>query len=64
MLFRVYSRFVPNLTRRDGSAMDRLLSQHMDMASINQVAAERKLLPGSLAVIPFSDEHDQHMAQA
>jgi len=25
MLFRVYSRFVPNLTRRDGSAMDRLL---------------------------------------
>jgi integrase len=26
MLFRVYSRFVPNLTRRDGSAFDRLLS--------------------------------------
>jgi integrase len=25
MLFRVYSRFVPNLTRRDGSAFDRLL---------------------------------------
>lgn len=25
MLFRVYSRFVPNMTRRDGSAMDRLL---------------------------------------
>ena len=28
MLFRVYSRFVPNLTRRDGSAMGRLLRQH------------------------------------
>lgn len=27
MLFRVYSRFVPNMTRRDGSAFDRLLSQ-------------------------------------
>jgi integrase len=27
MLFRVYSRYVPNLTRQDGSAMDRLLSQ-------------------------------------
>ncbi len=27
MLFRVYSRFVPNLTRRDGSAFDRLLNQ-------------------------------------
>jgi integrase len=26
MLFRVYSRFVPNLTRRDGSAVDRLLN--------------------------------------
>lgn len=25
MLFRVYSRYVPNLTRRDGSAFDRLL---------------------------------------
>jgi integrase len=29
MLFRVYSRFVPNLTRRDGSAFERLLdTQH------------------------------------
>ncbi len=27
MLFRVYSRFVPNLTRQDGSAFDRLLLQ-------------------------------------
>jgi len=26
MLFRVYSRFVPNLTRRDGSAFDQLLT--------------------------------------
>jgi integrase len=26
MLFQVYSRFVPNLTRRDGSAIDRLLA--------------------------------------
>ena len=31
MLFRVYSRYVPNLTRQDGSAFDRLLQQH-DMA--------------------------------
>ena len=28
MLFRVYSRFVPNLTRRDGSAFERLLETH------------------------------------
>ena len=28
MLFRVYSRFVPNLTRRDGSAFEKLLETH------------------------------------
>ncbi len=33
MLFRVYSRFVPNLTRQDGSAFERLLQQHMGGAS-------------------------------
>ncbi len=32
MLFRVYSRYVPNLTRTDGSAMDRLLT-HTFIAS-------------------------------
>jgi integrase len=26
MLFSVYSRFVPNMTRQDGSAIDRLLA--------------------------------------
>ena len=29
MLFRVYSRFVPNLTRQDGSAMERLLASRI-----------------------------------
>lgn len=29
MLFRVYSRYVPNLTRRDGSAFERLLSDSL-----------------------------------
>jgi len=29
MLFRVYSRYVPNLTRRDGSAFERLLTSTM-----------------------------------
>lgn len=29
MLFRVYSRYVPNLTRRDGSAIDRLLTTRL-----------------------------------
>jgi integrase len=26
MLFRVYARYVPNLTRRDGSAFERLIT--------------------------------------
>ncbi|PVY76879.1 integrase [Tamilnaduibacter salinus] len=30
MLFRVYSRYVPNLTRRDGSAFERLLLQNFE----------------------------------
>lgn len=35
MLFRVYSRYVPNLTRRDGSAMERLLAQHMSVVPVS-----------------------------
>ena len=31
MLFRVYSRFVPNLTRNDGSAFNRLLSSNLEV---------------------------------
>lgn len=34
MLFRVYSRYVPNLTRRDGSAMELLLAQHISTAPV------------------------------
>lgn len=33
MLFRVYSRYVPNLTRQDGSAFERLLMQSGAVAS-------------------------------
>lgn len=29
MLFKTYSRFIPNLTRQDGSAMDRLLASRL-----------------------------------
>ena len=35
MLFRVYSRYVPNLTRRDGSAMERLLAEHMSVVPVS-----------------------------
>lgn len=30
MLFRVYARYVPNLTRQDGSAFEHLLTQHLE----------------------------------
>ena len=33
MLFKVYSRYVPNLTRRDGAAFDRMLQAQSDTTS-------------------------------
>jgi integrase len=38
MLFTVYGRFVPNMTRQDGSAIDRLLATRF--ATTNVAAAE------------------------
>ncbi len=38
MLFRVYSRYVPNLTRRDGSAIDRLLATRFASGQISAAA--------------------------
>jgi len=34
MLFRVYSRYVPNLTRQDGSAMERLLASKLSQGAL------------------------------
>ena len=45
MLFRVYSRFVPNMTRRDGSAFDRLLSQSLGGAANEAPPAEAQPPP-------------------
>jgi integrase len=36
MLFRVYSRYVPNLTRQDGSAMERLLASQMSQGALTE----------------------------
>ena len=36
MLFRVYSRYVPNLTRRDGSAFERMLLQSGSLSVVGQ----------------------------
>jgi integrase len=60
MLFRVYSRYVPNLTRNDGSAMERMLAQHM-----NQSRAAPKLEPGDDGVFHVSvDRKTQHIFHA
>ena len=43
MLFRVYSRFVPNLTRRDGSAFERLLTSKLGPGCASSKAKSLKL---------------------
>lgn len=39
MLFRVYSRFVPNMTRQDGSAFERMLLQSVTTNPATEAAA-------------------------
>lgn len=36
MLFRVYARYVPNLTRKDGSAMERLLTNNLKINPLSE----------------------------
>jgi integrase len=43
MLFSVYARYVPNLTRRDGSAMERLLASNIDGFHIPIDSAEESI---------------------
>lgn len=52
MLFRVYSRFVPNLTRKDGSAMERLL--------ISKMGGEDNPSQNSSSTPDTSDEEASH----
>lgn len=47
MLFRVYSRFVPNLTRRDGSAFERLLNSRLGSGALD--TSSRVGIEGALA---------------
>lgn len=58
MLFRVYSRYVPNLTRRDGSAMERLLAQHISTVAVRGLATRvdgAGLPDGSAHLAPATD---------
>ncbi|MEI7614734.1 MAG: DUF3596 domain-containing protein [Betaproteobacteria bacterium] len=58
MLFRVYSRFIPNLTRQDGSAFERLMAAQMqdqphpliNPQSLNEVSAHSAINLNSIGV--------------
>ena len=59
MLFTVYSRFVPNMTRQDGSAIDRLLATRFSTGNV--VGDPPKPDAGSNRSTPAND--DGHAAQ-
>jgi integrase len=50
MLFRVYSRYVPNLTRQDGSAMERLLASRLASGNLVPVQEGEGAALGAPAV--------------
>jgi integrase len=52
MLFRVYSRYVPNLTRNDGSAMDRLLTSTFIATPVSPAQAAPQDIPPPKVVVP------------
>ncbi|RFO96385.1 integrase [Rhodoferax lacus] len=51
MLFKIYSRWVPNLTRQDGSAMERLLASKLSQGPL----VEQKDESGQFAFVPVKD---------
>jgi integrase len=60
MLFRVYSRYVPNLTRQDGSAMDRLLTNRLGHAVEQPAPAfKRRRVGGVDALAESTAQIDQ-----
>jgi len=57
MLFRVYSRYVPNLTRQDGSAMERLLASQLSQGALiaqKTPGSERTLFVPAQEVAPMA----------
>ena len=51
MLFRVYSRYVPNLTRQDGSAMERLLASRLATGQVTRLEEGA----GGMVALPRTD---------
>lgn len=67
MLFRVYSRYVPNLTRQDGSAMERLLARQLgSMHAVRAAVPAQRLIAGAGAssrAVAQPTVDQQHSAQ-
>ena len=61
MLFRIYSRFIPNLTRQDGSAIDRLLRQNF--TSPLSSTTEKMQFKVTTSAPHKGDAEHQHEAQ-
>lgn len=67
MLFRVYSRYVPNLTRQDGSAMERLLASRLSQGPLIEQGACNSTAPanpGTAVYVPMYTTAAQGHAQA
>ena len=47
MLFTVYGRFVPNMTRQDGSAIDRLLATRFATTNVSPQPATPTTRPNT-----------------
>lgn len=60
MLFRVYSRYVPNLTRRDGSAFERLITQTLGTTLPGNTAQNEDTVPETESVAEHADEGEHH----
>lgn len=52
MLFKTYSRYVPNMTRQDGSAMERLLATRMGQGPLVRYQAPDAQLGGPELYVP------------
>lgn len=61
MLFRVYSRYVPNLTRQDGSAMERLLASRL---GVGMTQAEKQDVADAGKQTPAARRHIANGAPA
>jgi integrase len=60
MLFRVYSRYVPNLTRQDGSAMERLLASQLSQGAL---IAQTPTNAGPEVFVPANESQPQMVSK-